>query len=63
MKKRLLDINEQVKRITDLYEGYEKTEEELIRNIVKGIELDKRLDHVKKLLEGIESELKKDSKK
>lgn len=58
MKKRLLDINKQVKRITVFYEDYEKNEGKLIRNIVKGIELDERLNKVKELLEEIETELK-----
>jgi len=59
MKRKLLKINHQIKRITDLYGVYETEEGKLIRNIVKGIELDEKLNQVEKLLEEIEAELKK----
>lgn len=62
MKKKLLEINDQIKRISDLYEECEREQEELIRNIVKGIELDKRLDQIQELLKGIEVELKKENR-
>lgn len=59
MKRKLLKINHQIKKITDLYEVYETKEGKLIRNIVKGIELDEKLNQVQNLLEEIETELKK----
>ena len=51
-------INNLVRRITELYEKYETEEGELIRNIVKGIELEEKLEGVEGLLEEIEAELK-----
>jgi len=62
MKKKLVEINDQIKRISELYEGCEKEQEELIRNILKGIELDRRLDKIQGLLKGIEEELEKKRK-
>lgn len=62
MKKKLVEINDQIKRISELYEGCEKEQEELIRSILKGIELDRRLDKIQGLLKGIEDELKKKRK-
>lgn len=63
MKKKLLEINDQIKRISELYEEHEREQEELIRNILKGAELDRRLDQIQKLLEGVEKELEKERRK
>ncbi|GLI54686.1 hypothetical protein PM10SUCC1_02010 [Propionigenium maris DSM 9537] len=60
MKKKLLEINERIKRISELYEEHEKEQEELIRNIIKGAELDRRLDQIQELLRGVEEELEKE---
>lgn len=60
MKRKLIEINEQIKRISELYEDCEREQEELIRNILKGIELDRRLDQIQELLKGIEEELAKE---
>ena|GEM_PF-4084687 len=58
MKKRIDNINNLIGRIRLLYEKYETEEGELIRNIVKGIELEEKLEDIEKLLEEIEAELK-----
>ncbi len=60
MKKKLLEINDQIKRISELYEEHEREQEELIRNILKGAELDRRLDKIQELLKGVEEELEKE---
>ncbi len=60
MKKKLLEINDQIKRISELYEEHEREQEELIRNILKGAELDRRLDQIQELLKGVEEELEKE---
>lgn len=60
MKKKLLEINERIKRISELYEEHEREQEELIRNIIKGAELDRRLDQIQELLRGVEEELEKE---
>jgi len=58
VKKRIDNINNLIGRIRLLYEKYETEEGELIRNIVKGIELEEKLEDIEKLLEEIEAELK-----
>ncbi len=60
MKKKLLEINDRIKRISELYEEHEREQEELIRNILKGAELDRRLDQIQELLKGVEEELEKE---
>ncbi len=60
MKKKLLEINDQIRRISELYEEHEREQEELIRNILKGAELDRRLDQIQELLKGVEEELEKE---
>ncbi|GLI54579.1 hypothetical protein PM10SUCC1_00940 [Propionigenium maris DSM 9537] len=51
-------IEDLIGRIKILCERYEAEEGELIRNIVKGIELEEKLDKVEELLREIEGELK-----
>ncbi len=60
MKKRISELQEQLKRVVKLYEIYEKEKEELIRNIVTGIRLDEELDKVKEILDRIENKLKEE---
>ncbi len=58
MKERMDRIDNLMGRIRVLYKKYETEEGELIRNIVKGIELEEKLDKVEELLREIEGDLK-----
>ncbi len=58
MKERMDRIDNLMGRIRVLYKKYETEEGELIRNIVKGIELEEKLDKVEELLKEIEGDLK-----
>ena len=60
MKKRISDLQEQLKRVMKLYEIYENEKGELIRNIVTKIKLDEELDNVKKILDMIEERLREE---
>lgn len=51
-------IDNLIGRVRVLYERYEAGEGELIRNIVKGIELEEKLEKIEELLMEIEEELK-----
>lgn len=58
MKERMDRIEELIGRIRVLCERYETGEGELIRNIVKGIELEEKLERIEELLREVEGELK-----
>ncbi len=51
-------IDNLIGRVRVLYERYEAGEGELIRNIVKGIELEEKLEKIEELLMEVEEELK-----